>query len=80
MAPSSVPSGRRKIACCSHQLPPGLVDQGVVVTAEEYQVVDVGFSAVGPVDDVVDVAPAVGMVTVGEHAVQVPGHHCDPLG
>jgi hypothetical protein len=47
------------------------VDLGVVVAAEETEVVDDGFAAVDPPDDVVDVAPFRGAATAVGDTVAV---------
>jgi len=49
------------------------VDEGVVISAEETQVVEDSFASVGPEDDVVDVAPSRGPGAPGVGAVTVSG-------
>ena len=50
-----------------------MVGEGVVVAEEETEVFEFGFASVGPVDDVVDVAPGGGSVASAPDAVPVPG-------
>jgi hypothetical protein len=49
------------------------MDQGVVVAAEETEVVENCFASVGPEDNVVDVTPAGRPATAGSGAVTVSG-------
>ena len=49
------------------------VGEGVVVAAEETEVVEDGFASVCPEDNVVDVAPAGGSATARSGAVAVSG-------
>jgi hypothetical protein len=51
------------------------VQERVVVAAEKDQVVESGFATVGPVDDVVNVAPAGISSATGMLAMPVTGHH-----
>jgi hypothetical protein len=59
----------------------GVVDVllAVVVPAEEFEVFEVGGSAVGPVPDVMGLAVAGGTVAAGGLAVLVAGGECFPL-
>jgi hypothetical protein len=61
-------------------LPGGVVDDAVVFAAEQDEVVEGGFAAVGPVDDVVGVAHDWWSGAAGEGAVMVAGHEGSPQG
>ena len=52
----------------------------VVLVAEQDEVVEVGGSAVGPVDDVVGLALGWPAVAAGDDAFLVPGDQRPPLG
>ena len=56
--------------------PVAAVDVAVVVTAEQHRVGHAGVAAVGPVPDVVAVAPAWWAVAAGEGAAAVAEHEC----
>src|SRR5882757_6711731 len=60
--------------------PFGVVDDVVVGMAQHHQVVDVGSSAVNPVNDVVHLAPVGGFVAAGVGAASVAGGDCFALG
>ena len=62
----------------SFDAPASLVDQGVVMSAEEDQIVEAGGPTLCPGDEMVNVAPAGGPVASGEDTVEVSGHDCDP--
>ena len=49
-----------------------VVDQSVVMPAQQDEVLDIGVSAVAPVDDVVGVTPAGRAATAWEAAVPIP--------
>jgi hypothetical protein len=51
------------------------MDQGVVVAAEETDVVDDGLAAISPGNEMMDVAPAGRASAPGGNAVTVPGDH-----
>jgi hypothetical protein len=53
--------------------PPSFVDENMMVTAEEDQIVDLGLTAVRPMGEMVDVEPVGGLVTIGERTSQIPG-------
>lgn len=57
-----------------------LVGEGVVVAAEEGEVLEDCFASVGPVDDVVDVAPVGGSAASAPGAVAVSGDDGSSLG
>ena len=59
-------------------LPGGVVDDPVVLAAEEDEVVELGLAAVGPVGDVVGVAHRGGSGAAGEGAVLVAADDCPP--
>jgi hypothetical protein len=54
------------------------VFEGVVVAAEEFEVPEGGGSPIGPMADVVSVAPLVGTVTAGIPAVTITGDQSPP--
>jgi hypothetical protein len=56
--------------------PVGMVDEAVVATAQRNTIVDAGGAVVGPVDNVVDVAPASGHGTAREGAAIITQDHC----
>ena len=61
-------------------LPGGVVDDAVVLAAEQDEVVQAGRAAVGPVDDVVGVAHHGWAGAAGEGAVVVAGDQGAPQG
>lgn len=60
-------------------VPAVVVDPSVVVLAQQDEVGQVGWSSVGPVDDVVGVAPRRWPVAAGEGAAGVAGGECAAL-
>jgi hypothetical protein len=52
-------------------LPSGIVDEAVVISAQGGEVVEIGWPSVGPMDQVMGVDPA-GALTAGETATLVP--------
>jgi hypothetical protein len=63
------------------------MDEYVVVSTKEDEVVDAGLASICPVSKVMGVAPVGGPVTVREHAVHVPcadpcseGRSDEPVG
>ena len=61
----AVGSGDGEVVGFAGEFPSASVGEGVVVAAEEDQVFEVGGSALGPVGDVVGVAPGGGAVASG---------------
>jgi hypothetical protein len=61
-------------------LPGGVVEDSVVFSAEQHEVVQARGAAVGPVGDVVGVAHDRWAGAAGEGAVPVAGDQCPPLG
>jgi hypothetical protein len=49
------------------------VDEDVMMTAEQDQVVDAGIASVGPMVHVMDIAPMREPVAPGEDTSQIPG-------
>ena len=57
-----------------------MVGLGVVAAAEEFEVLEVGFTTICPVDDVVSVAPAGRPVTAGDDTPPIPEVQRSALG
>src|SRR5688572_27945887 len=59
-----------------------LQEMGVVITAEQGQVVKISWSAINPIQDVMSVAPLRWMITAGERTPAFPGDqgHCLTAG
>jgi len=76
----AVRSVEAKLAGCPGDCPPSFVNEDVVVSAEEDEIVDPGVTSVGPMGEMVDIAPVRGSVTTGKHASQVPGTNRSPEG
>jgi hypothetical protein len=69
-----------EVAGRASQRPSPLVDEHMVMSAKENQIVDARLPSVDPVFEMVGVAPVGGAVTSGEDTSQVPGAHCGPYG
>ena len=73
-SPSIVPSGRRKARApgLPSILPSCLMDEHVMVPAEQDQIVELGLAALAPVLEMMGVAPIRRLVAAGKDASHVP--------
>lgn len=79
-------TGERGVRCLGFFLKFAVLDavasvvESVVVAAEEYEVFEFGFAAVGPVDAVVNVAPRGPASAARVLALSVPRNYCSAQG
>lgn len=62
-----------QVSRCSLEGPSSFVDEDVMMTAEQDQIVDAGNATVGPMVEVMDIAPMREPIAPGEDTSQVPG-------